>query len=101
MLDTERIQKGLLERAFRSMDWMVTDLRWRYNEAKGLDDTNTHFSPELAEAIEVCQLFKAKISDSKLEDHRTGATARRVAAADPMKDQERNQNNSIHRKGCL
>jgi hypothetical protein len=52
----------LLRRAIESMEWMVEDMKWRFNEAKDAmgDGSTGGYSDELLQAIEVLEELKGR-----------------------------------------
>ena len=52
----------LKERTIKSLEWLITDAKWRYDEVKdAMDDGSTGgYSDELLEAIDVLEELKGR-----------------------------------------
>ncbi len=56
------MEKELLQQVIDSMEWMIKDCRWRFDECKDSlgDGSVGGYSPELLEAMETLRKVKAE-----------------------------------------
>jgi len=62
-LELERIKEleQLRERIIVTLDWMITDMKWRHNETKlNVEGFEGEYSPELKEAVSLLEELKEK-----------------------------------------
>ena len=62
-LELERIKEleQLRERIIVTLDWMITDMKWRHNETKlNAEGFEGDYSPELKEAVSLLEELKEK-----------------------------------------
>ncbi len=53
------MDEALRQRIIESMEWMVADMKYRYEETKGIEGTDDiEYSPELRKAIALLEELK-------------------------------------------
>ena len=52
------MHEDLRKRIIDTLEWMITDMRWRFDQARNTDGLEGGYSPEFTEAIKLLDELK-------------------------------------------